>query len=269
MNRSLQISAASLTTLCVGCALYLSHTDETRDAGIREATLRPHAVTSTPWANRAHEERVERTAGTNIVSQSTFQISAAHAISVREQTQPRHQANPQSHTKLTTTSGTVFPSPSKKGAQDPFTPPSETLRSDRSETHDARFGVAVAQPRTAWSFAGGPSGRELIVPIGSALPASLIDAGENASQAQVVAMDGIATDFIEALASVADAAPEPVTSSGRKPKPMNHRATWDAATRAADERYRMLFGVEAYNSRTAAAAKDALAEVTPQTRLAR
>lgn len=118
----------------------------------------------------------------------------------------------------------------------------------------------AAQPYT-WAVPGKPlAAVEFIVPRGAVLPAALVDSAEGASPAQNAALDTLANEFLNELA--ADDAPKPPTVVPLKKPPARagQPDRWDAATRMADERYRQLFGVEAYNAWTAAAAKEALAD---------
>lgn len=101
----------------------------------------------------------------------------------------------------------------------------------------------------------------MLVPLGASLPASLVDPGEGATQAQINVLDRMADDFVRQVQ-----APETEESAAPATKPNTARpadqqpANWSAAAQAADERYRQLFGVEAYNAWSAAASKEGLQE---------
>jgi hypothetical protein len=89
------------------------------------------------------------------------------------------------------------------------------------------------------------------------LPASFIDAGDGASPAQVAALDRIADDFEREITSIPPADPSPANGTPNSSTP-RRPADWNTASRAANERYRQIFGVELYNAWTSQAAKDAL-----------
>lgn len=118
----------------------------------------------------------------------------------------------------------------------------------------------TAQPRASAAMGGSIPAMEFIVPRAAILPAAFLDSAEGASEAQGAALDRLAHDFLSELAAAEAPKPPPVSPSKKQPARPGQPDRWDAATRLADERYRQLFGVEAYNAWTAAAAKEALAE---------
>jgi len=93
------------------------------------------------------------------------------------------------------------------------------------------------------------------VPLGAQLPAALVDPAPDATAEQAVALDNLADDFLNSTAADPDS-----TNNGNPTTPKDAEENWNSAASEANERYRSLFGVEAYNAWTTAAAKEALAE---------
>jgi hypothetical protein len=121
------------------------------------------------------------------------------------------------------------------------------------------FSTADSQGLRA-SVASAPAA-ELVVPRGAVLPAAFLDPAEKASPAQVGALDRLADDFVREVTTVdATASSSVVPPVEKRIVQRTQPSRWDAATQQANERYRQLFGVEAYKAWTAAAAKDALTE---------
>jgi len=89
--------------------------------------------------------------------------------------------------------------------------------------------------------------QEIPVPRGEPLPAAIMDEGYGASTAQVQSLDDIAGEFLD---NALDSGPP--SQAGIQ--------NWRDAARLADERYRSMFGVEAFNRWSIEAAKEALAE---------
>lgn len=92
---------------------------------------------------------------------------------------------------------------------------------------------------------------ELPVPRGTRLPAVVIEEA-TLTDPQSAAADAITDDFIADIS-------EPKTDGDRGAL-HGEKSRWDSATADADERYRMLFGDQAYNAHTMAAALEALAD---------
>jgi len=89
--------------------------------------------------------------------------------------------------------------------------------------------------------------QEIPVPRGEPVPAAIMDEGYGASTAQVQSLDDIAGEFLDN--ALAPASPS-----------QGDVQNWRSAARLADERYRTMFGVEAFNRWSIEAAKEALAE---------
>lgn len=89
--------------------------------------------------------------------------------------------------------------------------------------------------------------QEIPVPRGEPVPAAIMDEGYGASTAQVQSLDDIAGEFLD---NALDSGPP--SQAGIQ--------NWRDAARLADERYRSMFGVEAFNRWSIEAAKEALAE---------
>ena len=122
--------------------------------------------------------------------------------------------------------------------------------------------AAAPQSPAPPSTASVSSGEGLLVPLGASLPAPLVDPGDGATSAQVNMLDRISDDFVRRVeAGGGDEAAPLKTDRNNTGNPAQRPANWDAATREADERYRQLFGVEAYNARTSAAAREGLQEL--------
>ncbi len=104
---------------------------------------------------------------------------------------------------------------------------------------------------------------DIVVPLGARLPAALLDQTPNLTPQQASAVDAIANDFLDDFpaenAASADQGQgqQEGQSQGTISPPQD---AWDAAAREANERYRGMFGVEAYNAWTSASAQEALAE---------
>jgi len=92
------------------------------------------------------------------------------------------------------------------------------------------------------------------VPMGARLPAALVDSATDVTPEQATVLDNLADDFLDST--------NPATTSGTGQTQTSDEGegTWGPALAEADERYRALFGADAYNAWTSAAAKEALAE---------
>jgi len=102
---------------------------------------------------------------------------------------------------------------------------------------------------------------EMAVPFGAVLPATFLDTAVDATPAQIATLDRIASDFVQEATAEDHAeanAPAKLAAAGGKRGKTAPRPSWNTAAAHANEQYRLLFGVEAYNARTTAAAREAL-----------
>jgi hypothetical protein len=94
---------------------------------------------------------------------------------------------------------------------------------------------------------------EMNVPRGARLPAAIVDASTNLTPAQAEVLDRISEDFLDSAVSS-----NPGVDDLQKNKSAQKK--WSQSLMEANERYRSLYGVDAYNARTIQAAKEALAD---------
>lgn len=92
---------------------------------------------------------------------------------------------------------------------------------------------------------------EISIPRGARLPAAIVDASKNLTPTQTEVMDAISEKFLDS-AMPSSNVPQDVT-----PKNISEKK-WSQSLNEANERYRSLFGVDAYNAWTSQAAKEAL-----------
>lgn len=112
-------------------------------------------------------------------------------------------------------------------------------------------------PAAPASVAQGTTEEVIPVPIGARLPAALVDPAPSATAAQATALDNLGDEFLNT------SAPDLTTAkniSAAGPGTSSDEGNWISAAAEANERYRALFGVEAFNAWSTAAAKEALAE---------
>jgi hypothetical protein len=102
------------------------------------------------------------------------------------------------------------------------------------------------------------SNQEILVPQGGRLPAALIDLDQTTPQ-QAQAADQIAESFLNVVSNGAPEVAQPRNRAAKDAGAARGRA-WEAARAEADERYRQLFGDEAYKAYSNAAAIEALRE---------
>jgi hypothetical protein len=95
---------------------------------------------------------------------------------------------------------------------------------------------------------------EMNVPRGARLPAAIVDASANLTPAQAEVLDRISEDFLDAAVTS-----NPGVDDLKKNKAAEKK--WSQSLIEANERYRSLYGVDAYNARTIQAAKEALADL--------
>lgn len=92
---------------------------------------------------------------------------------------------------------------------------------------------------------------EISIPSGARLPAAIVDASKNLTPTQTDVMDAISEKFLDS------AMPSFIVPQDVPPK-KNAEKSWSQSLNEANERYRSLFGVDAYNAWTSQAAKEAL-----------
>lgn len=107
------------------------------------------------------------------------------------------------------------------------------------------------------SVAQGRAEEVIPVPIGARLPAALVDPAPNATAAQTTALDNLGDEFLNSTAPSQTTAKN---GSATSPGTSSDEGNWNSAAAEANERYRSLFGVEAFNAWSTAAAKEALTE---------
>ena len=92
---------------------------------------------------------------------------------------------------------------------------------------------------------------EIPIPNGARLPAAIVDSSKNLTSPQTEIMDAISEKFLDSAMPSSTAAKD---SSPQKTSEKN----WSPSLNEANERYRSLFGVDAYNAWTSQAAREAL-----------
>jgi hypothetical protein len=92
---------------------------------------------------------------------------------------------------------------------------------------------------------------EISIPSGARLPAAIVDASKNLTPTQTEVMDAISEKFLDS------AMPSSNVPQDVPPKNISEKK-WSQSLNEANERYRSLFGVDAYNAWTSQAAKEAL-----------
>jgi hypothetical protein len=92
---------------------------------------------------------------------------------------------------------------------------------------------------------------EISIPSGARLPAAIVDASKNLTPTQTEVMDAISEKFLDS------AMPSSIVPQDVSPQ-KNAEKSWSQSLNEANERYRSLFGVDAYNAWTSQAAKEAL-----------
>jgi hypothetical protein len=92
---------------------------------------------------------------------------------------------------------------------------------------------------------------EISIPSGARLPAAIVDASKNLTPTQTEVMDAISEKFLDS------AMPSSAVTQDVSPQ-KNAEKNWSQSLNEANERYRSLFGVDAYNAWTSQAAKEAL-----------
>lgn len=132
-------------------------------------------------------------------------------------------------------------------------PNSDVNRADSSSPRPAptipAAPIAISSPEA--------DGSPIPVPAGTRLPAVLIDLGQTTNQLAGVA-DQIAAAYLD-RGTATNSSTAPTRSSAKESRPGASEApAWDAAREAADERYRAIFGQEAYVRNSAEAARQAL-----------
>ncbi len=107
------------------------------------------------------------------------------------------------------------------------------------------------------------------MPLGAVLPASLSHPPEGTTPAQVAVLESIYEEFVGNVpiegedSSPASPASDVELVAAESPQIVAPLTDWSEATQIANERYRQLFGVQAFNAWSAAAAREALAERQP------
>ena len=92
---------------------------------------------------------------------------------------------------------------------------------------------------------------EISIPSGARLPAAIVDASKNLTPTQTDVMDAISEKFLDS------AMPSSAVTQDVSPQ-KNAEKNWSQSLNEANERYRSLFGLDAYNAWTSQAAKEAL-----------
>jgi hypothetical protein len=92
---------------------------------------------------------------------------------------------------------------------------------------------------------------EISIPSGARLPAAIVDASKNLNPTQTEVMDAISEKFLDS------AMPSSTVTQDVSPQKTSEQ-NWSQSLNEANERYRSLFGVDAYNAWTSQAAKEAL-----------
>jgi hypothetical protein len=94
---------------------------------------------------------------------------------------------------------------------------------------------------------------EIYIPIGARLPAAIVDSSKNLTSPQTEVMDAISEKFLDS------SMPSSKANQNLSPQKNSEKA-WSQSLKEANERYRSLFGVDAYNAWTSQAAKEALTD---------
>jgi hypothetical protein len=92
---------------------------------------------------------------------------------------------------------------------------------------------------------------EISIPSGARLPAAIVDASKNLTPTQTEVMDAISEKFLDSAMPSSNVPQDPPQKNISEKK-------WSQSLNEANERYRSLFGVDAYNAWTSQAAKEAL-----------
>ena len=92
---------------------------------------------------------------------------------------------------------------------------------------------------------------EISIPSGARLPAAIVDSSKNLTSPQTEVMDAISEKFLDS------SIPSSTGAQDFSPQKTSEKH-WSQSLNAANERYRSLFGVDAYNAWTSQAAKEAL-----------
>jgi hypothetical protein len=94
---------------------------------------------------------------------------------------------------------------------------------------------------------------ETIVPTGGRLPAAIVDSSANLTEPQAEVLDRISEEFLDSAVTNNVGVDDLKKNKAAEKK-------WSQSLMEANERYRSLYGVDAYNARTIQAAKEALAD---------
>ena len=92
---------------------------------------------------------------------------------------------------------------------------------------------------------------EIPIPSGARLPAAIVDSSKNLTSPQTEVLDAISEKFLDS------AMPSSTVAEDFSPKQTSEK-NWSSSLNEANERYRSLFGVDAYNAWTSQAAREAL-----------
>jgi hypothetical protein len=92
---------------------------------------------------------------------------------------------------------------------------------------------------------------EIPIPSGARLPAAIVDSSKNLTSRQTEVLDAISEKFLDS------AMPSFTGAEDSSPKKTSGK-NWSPSLNEANERYRSLFGVDAYNAWTSQAAREAL-----------
>jgi hypothetical protein len=92
---------------------------------------------------------------------------------------------------------------------------------------------------------------EIPIPSGARLPAAVVDSSKNLTSPQMEVMDAISEKFLDS------AMPSSTATKDSSPQKTSEKK-WSQSLNEANERYRSLFGVDAYNAWTSQAAREAL-----------
>jgi hypothetical protein len=92
---------------------------------------------------------------------------------------------------------------------------------------------------------------EIPIPNGARLPAAIVDSSKNLTSPQMEVMDSISEKFLDS------AMPSSTPAQNSSPQKTSDK-NWSPSLNEANERYRSLFGVDAYNAWTSQAAREAL-----------
>jgi hypothetical protein len=95
--------------------------------------------------------------------------------------------------------------------------------------------------------------QQIIVPAGARLPAALVDSSGGLSPQQAEVLDSISEEFLDSALSAQNHAGDAKNTKVAE-------ENWSKSLNEANDRYRALFGVDAFNARTIQAAKEALSD---------